>query len=145
MAHIVNSPYQRKAIVSGLNVVVANYTLNETASGSTSIAMHAIPAGAQVVDCRVQANHAALNAGANAGAVRANITIGGSIVGTLIPTSTLAYAISMARDSTNLAYVGKRVTASAILQLNLHDCAGTGTASTQFTVITSYLSEKSGD
>lgn len=145
MAHLVNSPFQVKAQHAGLNTVVANYTLNETASSSTSIAIHGIPAGAQIVDIQVRANHAALNAGANAGAVRANVTIGGTVVGTLIPTSTIAYHVSMSRSGADLPYVGLRVTSSAVLQLNLHDCAGTGTASTQFTVITSYLAEKSGD
>lgn len=144
MAHLVNSPFQNKALVSGLNCVVANYTLQETASGSTTIAMCGLPAGAQVVDVRVQANHAALNAGANAGAVRVSLNHGTTEAGTLIPTSTLSYAISMARSATDLI-CGDRLTGSANVVLNIHDCVGTGTASTQFSVIVTYLAELSGD
>ena len=35
---------------TGLNIRIANLTLGETASGSTTVALMALPAGARVVD-----------------------------------------------------------------------------------------------
>lgn len=134
-----------KAVHAGVTTRISTYTLNQTASASTTIQVCALPAGAEVISAIVRANHGALNAGANAGAVRLYPTIGGTSQGNIIPTSTLSYQISSGASGSNDTALGKRMTASANLVLSLHDCAGTGTASTIFTVIVSYLAEKSGD
>lgn len=144
MAHIVKSRLPAKAVHEGVNAVVSQYTLNETASGSTTIVVASLPGGGQVLGGSVRINHAALNAGANAGAVRLYATIGGTEIGNIIPTSTISYVVSMPATG-NLAALGERLTSSANLVLRLHDCAGTGTASTVFTVVCSYLAEEDPD
>lgn len=143
MAHIVKSRLPAKAVHEGVNAVVSQYTLNETASGSTTIVVASLPGGGQLLGGSVKINHAALNAGANAGAVRLYATIGGTEVGTLIPTSTVSYVVNM--PATGNLGLGTRLTGSANLVLQLHDCAGTGTASTVFTVIAQYLAEQDPD
>lgn len=144
MAHFVKSPLPAKSIHAGVNAVVSRHTLDETASGSTTIVVASLPGGGQILGGAVRANHAALNGGANAGAVRLYATIGGNEIGNIIPTSTLSYAVAMP-VSGNLAALGERLTGSANLVLQLHDCAGTGTASTVFDVICQYLSEEDPD
>jgi hypothetical protein len=141
MSHKVNGTFQKKALAAGVNAVVATYALGETASGSTTIAICGLPAGAQVISCAAKINHAALNAGANAGALKVYATIGGTNVAALIATSTANTSLSLGTGAGH----GVRMTGSANLVVSLHDCVGTGTATTQFTVLCTYLSEKSGD
>ena len=141
MAHLVNSDFQVKALAAGVNAVVAKYTLNETASGSTTIAICGIPGGAQVVSCGIKINHAALQDGANPGAAQVYATIGGTNVAALIATSTANTTLTLGTG----AGLGERLTSSANLIIDLEDIAGTGTASTVFTVICTYLSELSSD
>lgn len=134
-----------KANYAGVTSRISTYRLDQTASASTTIAIAPLPAGCEMISAMVRANHGALNAGANAGAVRLYATIGGTSEGNIIPTSTLSYQVSSGATGNNDTAIGKRLTASANLMLALHDCAGTGTASTLFTVIVNYLAEKSGD
>jgi len=141
MAKKVNADFQRKAVHAGLNCVVAQYTLDETASGSTTIVMAGLPGGGELVDTKAKINHGALNAGANAGAIRVYASVGGTEVGELIATSTADTALSQGVGAGH----GERLTGSANLCVDLHDCAGTGTASTIITVICSYLAEKESD
>lgn len=141
MAHLVNSDLQAKALHAGDNTVVAQYTLGETASGSTTIVVASLPGGAEVASTAVKLNHGALNAGANPGAVRVYTTIGGTEVGELVATSTAATTLTVGTGAGH----GERLTGSANLVVELHDCAGTGTASTVITVICTYLSEKDPD
>lgn len=143
MAHSINSEVTRGqalALHAGLNTKVVQFTLDETASGSQTFAVMALPGGARMVKAQVRANHAALNAGANAGAVRLYPTIGGTSVGDVIHTSTLSYQIESGLGGFNESGLGVRLTSSANLVLQLHDLAGTGTASTVFTVIAQYIS-----
>jgi len=145
MGHKVNSPFQNKALVSGLNCVVTEYTLKESASGSTTIALCGLPGGAQVVDARIMVGGDPIQDGANPGAVRLYATIGGTEQGNIIATSTITYIISVA-DAANLTGLGKRMTASANLILDLHDFSvASATATVVFTVMTSYLSDLSSD
>jgi hypothetical protein len=41
--------------------------------------------------------------------------------------------------------LGMRVTASAVLEMQLHNATGTGTAATTFRAVTEYIYEKRGD
>lgn len=148
MGHFVNSDVtanSAKAIHAGVNCVITSYTLGETASGSCTIDMCALPAGAQVISAIVRANHAALQAGGNAGAVRLYPTIGGNSVGNIIATSTLSYQIASGAAGINQSGLGVRCTGSANVRLQLQDLAGTGTASTVFTLIIEYVAELDGD
>lgn len=129
----------------GLNTHVTSFTLNETASSSTTYNVMSLPGGARIISAEVRANHGALNAGANAGAVRLYPSIGGNNVGNVIVTSTLSYQISSGLGGNNETGIGVRLTSSANLVLSLHDCAGTGTASTVFTVICSYIAMENPD
>jgi hypothetical protein len=147
MGHFVNDVVTAgpiKQVHEGLNTHIATYTLDETASGSTTIAIMALPAGAQMAKVMVRANHAAINAGAAPGAVRVYPTIGGTSVGDVLKTSTLSYQIESGLAGFNESGLGVRLTASANLIVNIQ-ATGTGTASTQFTIIAQYVSELDGD
>lgn len=142
MAHYVASATTAgpvPAIHAGVNVQINTFTLNETASGSTTIAIAALPAGARVVDVKVMGNHANLQATAGA-QVSVYSTIGGTKVADYL--SSVTYAVFMSGDDNDF---GTRMTGSANLIMRLSECAGTGTGSTQFTVVTSYLADQRGD
>jgi len=142
MAHKVNGTFQTKALVSGLNTVVASYTLAETASGSTTIAIAGLPAGAQIVSTMAKINHAAIQDGALGGSLRVDAKIGTTVAAALLATSTANTTFSVGTGTGH----GTRLTASANLIVTLADIGGaTGTANTVFTVICTYLSELSGD
>jgi hypothetical protein len=125
-----------KAIHAGLNTVIATYTLNETASGSTSIAIYALPGGARVYDAKIKINHAALTLGAAPGIVAVSAQ-GRSLVGTATPSTSFISGVGSG--------LGQRMTSSANVTVNLGDVGGSGTASTIFTVILSYTVEDDGD
>jgi len=141
MGHKVNSPFQNKALASGLNCVVATYTLSETASGSTTIAIAGLPGGAQVVDVKARISHAGLMDGAGRGLMTIYATVGGTTAATFMGSSTATTEIKVG-GGTGL---GTRLTGSANLILELADIVATGSATTVFTVMCSYLSEQSSD
>jgi hypothetical protein len=139
MAHFTNSDVTSgpsKAIHAGVNVIYPSYTLNETASGSTTIAMAKLPAGSRVIECFATTNLTdALGTGGESISVYA--TIGGSSVATYIDTSDVTNAVRM----TNFTGAGFLLTSSANLVMALHDVVNTGSASVQLKVVCSYLSE----
>lgn len=125
-----------KAIHAGVNSVVATYTLNETASGSVSIAIYALPGGARVHSARLKINHAAINAGAAPGIVAVTAQ-GNTLIGTATPST--AYLDGLGTG------LGARMTSSANVTVYVGDLGGTGTASTIFTVLLSYTVEDEPD
>lgn len=127
------------AVHAGVNAAIIKYTLNETASGSTTIALTPLPGGARVTAVRVTGNHGALQATAGA-LVSVYATIGGTTVANYL--NSVTYAYGMSQNGTGL---GTRLTGSAIVVMRLSECAGTGTASTQFTVVVDYLADQRGD
>jgi len=141
MGHKVNGTFQNKSLVAGLNTVVATYTLSETASGSTTIAICGLPGGAQVVDLKARINHAGLMAGAGRGLMTIYATVAGNTAATYLGSSTASTEVMVA-GGTGL---GTRLTGSANLVIELADVVATGTASTVFTVMCTYLAELSSD
>jgi len=141
MGQKVNGTFQTKALAAGLNCVVATYTLNETASGSTTIAIAGLPGGAQVVDLKAHINHGALMAGAGRGLMTIYATVDGNTAATYLGSATASTEVKVAAGTG----LGVRLTGSANLIIELADIVATGTASTVFTVMCTYLSEKSSD
>ena len=139
MAHFTNSLVTAgpaKAIHAGVNTVVATYTLDETASGSTTIALAPLPAGGRVVDCYAITNLTdALGTGAESISVYA--TIGGTNVATYIATADVTNAVTM----NTFAGPGFLLTSSANLVMALHDVVGTGSAAVQVKCVISYTAE----
>jgi hypothetical protein len=126
-----------KAIHAGVNFVTASYTLGETASGSTTIAIIPLPGGARVADVTCWFNHATIGTGAEQVAVKDHL--GNTYI------RTTSAANSPQRFDPVFADIGARLTSSSHLVVSLHECVGTGTASTVCTVTCSYISEDDPD
>lgn len=126
----------------GVNVMFSNYTLAETASGSVSIAMFALPAGATIIDAWLKSG----DHGTGAELLESYVTIGGTSMGQLFGQSVTWN--SFLRCSAGAAIntvLGLRLTASANVVLNLTNLVGTGTSSTALRMMISYMRDKRGD
>lgn len=135
------------AIHAGLNTQICSYSVTETASGSLTVALTPLPAGAEVVNVTFAQNNNALGTGAETISIFA--TIGGQ---TATPGSaTYQFIASAAAGTTRVVRadwgndLGKRITASANMYLQYGNLVGTGTASVDVKVIVEYLTRKRGD
>lgn len=125
------------AVHVGLNNLVATYTLGETASGSVTIAICRLPAGAKIVDSFLATNHGNLGTGAEQ--IRLYDSLGNTHMETAnISNRTNAYKPTFASQ-------GIRLTGSANILLQLCAAVGTGTSSTQFSLSLTYKTQDSGD
>ena len=122
------------AVHAGVNARVASYTLTETASGSTSIAICRLPAGARVVGGILTADVDGIGTGAE------EISVTDNLGNTHMVSTT--FATVMRFGSTAFA---TRLTSSAHLNVNIHAAVGTGTTSMAFTIVPLYLADKAGD
>ena len=123
---------------TGLNIGIANFTLNETGSGSTTVALMPLPGGARVIDVTYTQNHDAIGTGAEAVTIYA--TIGGNSAATYLETATQATVVRPNRNG-----LGTRLTGSANLILQFNHLVGTGTASTVVKVICQYMVQDDAD
>ena len=124
---------------TGLNVQRATYGLAETASGSTTIALMALPAGARVVDV-TYLQDTADGLGTGGEAVTIYATIAGNTAATYMSTASHSNVVRPNRDG-----LGVRLTGSANLILQLNHLVGTGTASQNISVICQYMAQDDGD
>lgn len=128
------------AIHAGLNVQICKFAMGGTSSGSLTVALTPLPAGAEVVDCLLLQSN---TIGTGGELVSVYATIGGTVVERYIGSAASALAVRAQNGAANWA--SNRLTGSANVTFALTDAVGTGTASCDFTVILSYLSRKRGD
>ena len=128
-----------KAIHAGVNVRVASYTLNETASGSTNINMIALPGGSRVVDVCLGIGNNAVGIVAAPGDVRVQDSQGNVYISSASANKT----VHLFNPGTYDAF-GKRVTSSCNMQIVINAVA-TGTASSNWRLMVSYIKEEDGD
>lgn len=128
------------AIHAGLNTKVATANLAETASGSVTIAMCKIPAGAIVTN--VDVTHSALDT-SGGGTLVVQAWIGGSSVATYFQSATAADQIHAWNPAQ--AAVGYRLTSSAQLVIGITQVSATGTGSMAFTTVLQYTTTEDPD
>lgn len=128
-----------KAIHAGVNVRVATYTLNETASGSTNINMIALPPGARVVNVIMGIGNNAVGIVAAPGDVRVQDSQGNVYISSASANKTVHLFNPSAYDG-----FAKRVTSSCNMQIVINAVA-TGTASSNWRLMVEYIKEEDGD
>lgn len=131
------------AIHAGVNVQICKFSMNGTSSGSLTVALTPLPAGAEVIDVKwLQSN--IIGTGGELASVYA--TIGGTVVERYISSKTSGICVYPDTfTNATQSWQANRLTGSANVIASLTDQVGTGTASCDFTVILSYLSRKRGD
>lgn len=128
-----------KSIHAGVNAVIATRTLTTmSSSGSTTLQLMPIPAGAQMLDVAV---HLSNTIGSGGETLSVYTTIGGNKTDILIPSS--AHTTTMRTSGTET--VGIRHSASAILTLQFGEVEGTGTSTVAIRAVATYLAELRGD
>lgn len=127
----------------GVNHVWSTYTLSGgTASGSTTIAMCRIPAGARVTGAVLNWNNSDLSTTTGA-TLCVQTRTGGNVNGAVIATT----AISTKPQVFSPAYsmMGYRHTSSSVAVIQFGEFVGTGTLTTIFTLQLSYECSQDGD
>lgn len=129
----------------GTNVAYGTFTLNHTASGSTSIAMLRIPGGARVTNAIVAWNNDDLSTTAGAALTLQSWT-SGTNNGNLINSANVGVAALPALYNPAYAMINYRHTASsqAVLVLGA-SFVGTGTATTIFKLQLEYTTDQDPD
>jgi hypothetical protein len=125
-----------KTIHAGVNTNIANITLGETASGSLSVSLMALPAGASIIDCYVAL-------GNDIGTGGETLAVKDGLGNTYIQTAAASGIVRYNPDVDSVCL--DRLTASTNLSLSFQALVGTITASTKIRVACSYLWEKEGD
>jgi hypothetical protein len=125
------------AIHAGVNAQICKFSMGATSSGSLTVSLTPLPAGAEVIGVRsVQSN----TIGTGGELISVYATIGGTKVQNYITSSASGIVVEQ-----NGQEIGQRLTASANAVFSLTNAVGTGTASCDFTVIIEYLAQKRGD
>ena len=152
MAHFV-SDYTSNAVPAihaGVNVQCVKKTLATTASGSQSILLTPLPAGARVVGVKHAVSNSAWGTGGE------HVSVFATIGGIVAPASAEARYITSATVFADVASgsrvalandagLGKRLTASANLWAVYNSLVGTGTGSVDITGVVEYLADQRGD
>lgn len=132
------------AIHAGLNAQICKFSFGGTSSGSLTVALTPLPAGAEVV----AVNHYMSNNGVGTGGELVSIfaNIGGQ---TTSVSAQYSFMASATIGTNTVANVGKdfgnRLTASANVFASYTNQVGTGTSTVDVTVIIEYLHHKRGD
>lgn len=124
---------------TGLNIGIATRAVSETGSGSLSISLMPLPAGARVIDVTYLQNTAD-GWGTGGEAVTIAATIGGNTAATYISSANQSNVVRPNRNG-----LGDRLTGSANLMLYVTNLVGTGTASQNIQVICQYMAQDDGD
>lgn len=146
MAHITadamtNGPAMQ--VHAGVNAQICKFVLG-TASGSQTVALTPLPAGARILGV----SHAMGDLGYGTGGELVSIypTIGGTSLGNLIASAACIVSSNPVIGAANRAtLIGQRLTSSAILVASYTNNVGTGTGSTNVTVVVTYLANQRGD
>lgn len=154
MAHITadaQTSLPASSIHAGLNSVPCTYALGGTSSGSVTVALCPLPAGAQVVNVRHCMSNNGIGTGGELVSVWANIggmttpvsaqyqfILSAAAIG-YVATSSTILPPNIGKD------IGKRITASANLFCRYTNQVGTGTSTVSICVVVDYLASKRGD
>lgn len=132
------------AIHAGLNTQICRFSMGGTSSGSLTVHLTPLPAGAEVVRCSVLQSN---TIGTGGELISVYATIGGTKVQTFIGSAASALAITQNNAATATAdrWMARRLTASAVAWLSITNQVGTGTASCDFAVILEYMTRNRGD
>jgi|ETNvirnome_6_100_1030635.scaffolds.fasta_scaffold39899_2 hypothetical protein len=131
------------AIHAGLNAQICKFGIAGTASGSQTVALTALPAGAEVVGVNMYMSNDGYGTGGE------HVSVFATIGGLTIPSAGVFQFIQSSTVGTNVVSnigkdFGKRITASANMFLSFTSNVGTGTASCDVVVIVEYLKHKRG-
>lgn len=132
------------AIHAGVNTQICRFSMGGTSSGSLTVNLTPLPAGAEVIRVTsLQSN----TIGTGGELISVYATIGGTKVQTYIGSaaSALSLASNNAAAATADRWMANRLTASANVVFSITNQVGTGTASCDFAVIIEYLARKRGD
>lgn len=122
------------ALHAGLNSRVVTYTLAETASGSTTIAIAALPGGARIVNATMAFDNDAVALGAAPGEVSLEDGFGNIYIASASANKAV-HVFNPTYDA-----LGRRLTSSSNLIVRFNAGApGSGTAATVVKVAVSYL------
>lgn len=123
---------------AGLNAMISDFSLNETASGSTTIAMFAMPAGARLTGGRVVRG----DIGTGGELIEMFVVTNGTNMGTLANSATFNATTGFQGPATG---IGLRLTASSQVWIRISNAVGTGTGVTTLRMIVEYLADQRGD
>ena len=145
MGHFTNSNVTAgptPAVHAGLNYVNASYTLSETASSSTTIAMCNLPAGARIVDANLTTSGALDTTGA--GNIAVVTWTGGTSNGEVIQSASGDFTLSQ-YNPVHAAHA-YRHTSSSIAVIQMTNMAGvTGTSAVTLNLSLVYDCQEEGD
>lgn len=132
------------SIHAGLNAQICKFSMGGTSSGSHTVALTPLPAGAEVVACNMYMSNNGYGTGGE------HVSIFACIGGQTIPTAGTYQFIQSSTIGTNVvsnigADFGKRITASANLFASFTSQVGTGTGTCDVVVVIEYLRHKRGD
>lgn len=153
MAHYIASAVTAGPVTHdhvGVQCQVNTYTLATTASGSVSIDLAAIPAGAKVVDCWLKRGDFGRGVTSGGHVVSLQLMQGSNITGQLLANTSNSFATFLrasAGPALNSA-IGYRLTSSANVRLIATTGSGTattGTGQTVFQLCVQYLCDGRGD
>jgi hypothetical protein len=143
MAHIIAAAVTAgptPALHAGITNRLAQYTLAETASASTTIAICNIPGGARVVGATLSVDHGDFSTG---GTVSVQSTTGGNLNGNIIGSDTAGTVLVYDPDD---AINTLRHTSSSLAVVRLSGGFGaTGSATTIFSLSLSYVADQDPD
>lgn len=131
------------AVHAGMNYHLTTFSLTETASGSTTIAIANVPAGARIADAALNVNTNALALGAAPGFISVQLRTGGTSHGQLIQSASANAQVHLFNPAVGV--VGYRATSSSQVWIALTNMPASGTTSTVFSLQLAYDTGKEGD
>lgn len=137
------------AIHAGVNTQICRFATGGTSSGSLTVALTPLPAGAEVVRCEVISSNNGW--GKPSASAQTLVSVHANIGGMTTPGSAqYRYIMSAGVGQTllvagNASSFGTRITASANLFLRYTNNANTGTSTLDVAVIVQYLTRNRGD
>jgi len=131
------------AIHAGPNVQISRFSMGGTSSGSLTVAVTPLPAGAEVIRCTLMQSN---TIGTGGELVSVYATIGGTRAQTYIGSAASGLLVAANNASAGAdEWSARRLTASANVIFSLTNAVGTGTGSCDFTVVLEYLTRSRGD
>jgi hypothetical protein len=134
-----------KTIHAGVNAVVSRWSYSATPTGSVKIQLCPVPAGAQMTGFTLSVNE--YSAGTFTSPFDATLEVGGTVVWQPITSATATTGVLYPNtNGPNKGSIGLGgvLTASGIMNIQLRNLLGSGTAVNTITCVTEYIYEKRG-